>query len=603
MVHKRREVKPQPVQLLVAAGMMKLRLDSRLKNQWLLNFCRILAVDGDILLTMTTSDLDLLQQYARQNSEEAFATLVQRHLDLVYSAALRQVRSPQLAEEVSQSVFADLARNAGKLKSDTILTAWLYAVTWRTAIDVVRKESRRQFREQIAVEMTNMNATAENWTHIEPLLDEAMHELDDTDRAAVLLRYFENKSLREVGATLGTSDDAAQKRVSRAVERLREFFSKRGVAVGVSGLVVVISANAVQAAPVGLAVTISSAAVLAGTAVQTSTTIAVTKAIAMTALQKTIIAVMLAAAAGTGIYEAHQVSRLHEQNQTLQQQQAPLAEQIRELQRQRDDATNQLAAVNNEIARLQSGQQLNELLKLRGQVGALQQSLLSNLQTNSVSSAIANLLNDPAQRALNQIQAHEDAKDKYSTLAKTLNLSPSDADKFFGLISDNEMKKRDLIAAVMSGNMDVTTALQQRDEAKTEMENQLKTLLGDSGYAQYDKFNLDSFAEDRVNALNRELGSNAFNDEQRKQIKAVFAATPPIPLEYIDSFRSKESMDAFFQQWTDQYRSELQQAAQFLTPEQAAAAFTCQSNIINRIQTQINLSQQLYSRLAKQNAQ
>ncbi len=96
------------------------------------------------------------------------------------------------------------------------MTAWLYQVTRRTAIDVVRKDSRRQLREQIAVEMTNMNATASDWTHVEPFLDEAMHTLDETDRAAVLLRYFENKTLREVGQTLGTSDDAAQKRVSPA---------------------------------------------------------------------------------------------------------------------------------------------------------------------------------------------------------------------------------------------------------------------------------------------------------------------------------------------------------------------------------------------------
>jgi predicted DNA-binding protein YlxM (UPF0122 family) len=107
------------------------------------------------------------------------------------------------------------------------LTAWLYAVTRRTAIDAIRKESRRQLREQIAVEMTNMNATANDWTQIEPLLDDAMAALDETDRSAILLRYFENKSLREVGESLKISDDAAQKRVSRAVERLREFFSKR----------------------------------------------------------------------------------------------------------------------------------------------------------------------------------------------------------------------------------------------------------------------------------------------------------------------------------------------------------------------------------------
>jgi DNA-directed RNA polymerase specialized sigma24 family protein len=117
-----------------------------------------------------TSDLDLLGQYARQASEPAFAELVQRHVNLVYSAALRQVRSPQLAEEVAQSVFTDLACNAARLNDapggTLVLTAWLYQVTRRTAIDVVRKESRRQLREQIAVEMNAMNATASDWTHV-----------------------------------------------------------------------------------------------------------------------------------------------------------------------------------------------------------------------------------------------------------------------------------------------------------------------------------------------------------------------------------------------------------------------------------------------------
>src|ERR1035437_7378666 len=214
-------------------------------------FCRISRPGGDMLLTMTANDLDLLRQFTRDHSQDAFTALVKRHVNLVYSAALRQVRSPQLAEEIAQSVFADVARDAGKLKPDTILTVWLYQVTRRTAIDVIRKESRRQLREQIAVEMNNMNATANDWTQIEPLLDDAMDALDETDRSAILLRYFENKTLREVGEALGTSEDAAQKRVSRAVERLREFFSKRNVTIGASGLAVLISANAVQAAPIG----------------------------------------------------------------------------------------------------------------------------------------------------------------------------------------------------------------------------------------------------------------------------------------------------------------------------------------------------------------
>src|SRR5580704_16172726 len=135
------------------------------------------------------SDLDLLDQYARENSQEAFAALLDRHLKLVYSAALRQVRSPELAEEVAQSVFSDLARSAGKLEPQTILTAWLYQVTRRSAIDVVRRESRRQLREQIAFDMSNMNSNSSDWTVIEPLLDEAMETLDPPDRTAILLRY------------------------------------------------------------------------------------------------------------------------------------------------------------------------------------------------------------------------------------------------------------------------------------------------------------------------------------------------------------------------------------------------------------------------------
>ncbi len=329
-----------------------------------------------------TSDWDLLRRFARENSQDAFAEIVRRHLNLVYSAARRQVRSPQLAEEVAQSVFADLARNAGKISSAGVspansLTPWLYTVTRRTAIDAIRKESRRQLREQIAVEMNNMNATANDWTQIEPLLDDAMAALDETDRSAILLRYFENKNLREVGEALGASEDAAQKRVSRAVERLREFFSKRNVTIGASGLAVLISANAVQSAPIGLAAAISAAAVLAGTAVHTPTVVAATKAIAMTTLQKTLVTATVAVLAGTGIFEAHQASQLREQSQKLQQQQAPLADQIRQLQQQRDDATNQLASLEAENELLKSNPNQTELLKLRGEVGVLRNQLQS----------------------------------------------------------------------------------------------------------------------------------------------------------------------------------------------------------------------------------
>ncbi len=344
---------------------------------------RIPAIGGDMLLNMTANDLELLRQFTRDGSQDAFTTLVQRQVNLVYSAALRQVRSPQLAEEIAQSVFADLAREAGKWKPDTILTAWLYAVTRRTAIDVIRKESRRQLREQIAVELHDMNANPAEWRLIEPLLDDAMAALDETDRTAILLRYFENKSLREVGAALGTTDDAAQKRVSRAVERLREFFSKRNVTIGASGLVVFISANAVQAAPVGLAATVSAAAVLAGTAISTSTVIAATKTIAMTTLQKTLVTVTAAVLAGVGIYEARQAAQLRDQVQTLQQQQAPLAEQIQRLQQERNEATNRAAWLQDHDPKQLRREHL-ELLSLRGRVTQLANELRERKSARSL---------------------------------------------------------------------------------------------------------------------------------------------------------------------------------------------------------------------------
>jgi len=376
-----------------------------------------------------TSDLDLLRQFARENTQDAFAEIVRRHLDLVFSAALRQVRSPQLAEEVSQSVFADLARNAGKIGGTGVppvssLTPWLYTVTRRTAIDLIRKESRRQLREQIAVEMNNMNATESGtgvppvWFEIEPLLDDAMAALDETDRSAILLRYFESKSLREVGEALGASEDAAQKRVSRAVERLREFFSKRNVTIGASGLAVLISANAVQSAPVGLAVTISTAAVLAGTAISTSTAIAATKVIAMTTLQKTIVTATVAVMAGAGIYEARQAGQLRNQVQTLQQQQAPLVEQLRQLQRGRDDATNRLAGLLGENAQLKSNSNENELLKLRGEIGTLRSQLddyKEKLQAFSLENSSSHPTNLSEQELYNQ--RHEAMKNAFISLA------------------------------------------------------------------------------------------------------------------------------------------------------------------------------------------
>jgi hypothetical protein len=200
------------------------------------------------------------------------------------------------------------------------------------------------------------------------VLDEAMADLEETDREALLMRYFQNYDLRTVGAALGVSDDAAQKRVSRALEKLRESFLRRELTTATGTLAVIISTNAVLAAPAGLATSISTAAALAGMSVIPAAVIA-TKTIAMTTLQKALVGTTVAVLAGAGIYEARQAAQLGERVRTLQQQQAPLAARIREMEGASDEAGRQLAALREENERLKSLSA--ERLKLSGEVAKL----------------------------------------------------------------------------------------------------------------------------------------------------------------------------------------------------------------------------------------
>lgn len=271
---------------------------------------------------MVISDSELLQRYAREGSEDAFAQLVHRHVNMVYSAALRQVGRAHLAQEVSQTVFIELARCAHKLRSDSIPGAWLYEVTRRRAIDVVRSESRRRQREQTSHDLEIDETREPDWSEIAPLLDEAMQELSDQDRRAVFLRFFEDKSLREVGGLLGISEDTAQKRISRALDALRVALGKRKRPLGAAGLAAALSAQAVASAPAGLAASISGAAFAAGAALHTAAAVGAAQAITMTTLQKTLITAALALSIGTGLYEARQVSRLQREIAALARGQA-----------------------------------------------------------------------------------------------------------------------------------------------------------------------------------------------------------------------------------------------------------------------------------------
>ena len=201
-----------------------------------------------------SQDSELLRQYARENSDEAFAALVTRHVNMVYSAALRKTGNPAAAEEITQAVFVILAKKANGLLRHTALSGWLYQAARLTAANFLRTEIRRTRREQEAYMQSLSNQTEpEIWPQIMPLLEDAMGRLGEKDRNALALRFFEGKSFQEIGTAFGVSENAARKRTDYALEKLRVYFSKRGVTSTTETIAGAISANSVQAAPVALA--------------------------------------------------------------------------------------------------------------------------------------------------------------------------------------------------------------------------------------------------------------------------------------------------------------------------------------------------------------
>jgi RNA polymerase sigma factor (sigma-70 family) len=177
-------------------------------------------------------DIELLRSYGTEGSEDAFRILLERHAGLVYSAALRQVREPHLAEEVTQAVFVVLAGKAGSLRSGTVLAGWLFRTTRFIAARAMRDQQLRRRREQEAAQMESYQSSAVGeapWDEVAPSLDDALAHLAEKDRHAVLLRFFEKKELREVGRVIGSSEEAAKKRVARALEKLRAFLVRRGI--------------------------------------------------------------------------------------------------------------------------------------------------------------------------------------------------------------------------------------------------------------------------------------------------------------------------------------------------------------------------------------
>src|SRR6266511_1217492 len=304
------------------------------------------------------SDTELLRSYAQDRSESAFTELVQRHIDLVYSAALREAHGDaSSAEDITQAVFAELARKASSLIRHPALAGWLYTCVRHMSANARRAEDRRQRREQEAKTMNELLSSDSSdpvWNQVQPVLDDAMHELGEVDRAAVVLRFFEDRSLKEVGLALGLNENAARMRVDRALDKLQSLLAKRGITSTASGLAAAIAAGAA-------AVTASAA----------PTAFTVLKLMTMAKLKIAAASALIVAAVAVPVWQQTRFNRLARENNQLQSQAGEipqLRQEVQQLRRIEVDRA-ELERLRGAEARLQS-----EVAKLRNRVGSGQRA-------------------------------------------------------------------------------------------------------------------------------------------------------------------------------------------------------------------------------------
>jgi RNA polymerase sigma factor (sigma-70 family) len=422
-----------------------------------------------------TPDQELLRRYVDEKSDAAFAELVQRYVDLVYSAAVRQVGGDaHRAQDVAQVVFTTLARKAGVLTNHPVLTGWLYTTTHFAAEKTMRSEWRRLAREREAHAMQEISAGAAessvDWERIRPVLDAAMRELGERDREAVLLRFFAGRPFAEIGTTLHLSEDAARMRVQRALDQLHALLARRGVTSTAAALAVALSSRAVAAAPAGLAGHLTSTA-LAGSAAAPGL-VAFMTTTKFTAL---VAAALALAAVGTAIREVRashvaaasldamrsnvdaQRSRVH----GLEQQATAADQEGTTLARAVADAREAKAAEAQRAAQVVAGV---------AAAGAASR--------DPVAEGTAYLAAHPTVRQALLARSRARVASRFQPMYAKLGLSPDQVDKFETLMIEYE--------GISTGNERASLVLRAgTGMGRDEVEAGVRALLGDDGYRAY----------------------------------------------------------------------------------------------------------------------
>jgi RNA polymerase sigma factor (sigma-70 family) len=515
---------------------------------------------------LAADDTELLREYALRHSETAFATLVSRHLDMVYATALRHVGNHHQAQEVSQAVFVILARKARSLGPKTVLAGWLFQTARLTAKNHLRAELRRARREQEAFIQSQSNPSedsSEAWRQIIPLLNELVGKLREKDRDAIVLRFLEGKEFKEVAVVMGGSEAAAQMRVSRALERLRGMFAKRGVAVSAVALGGLISACGSQAAPLGLAATVTATAVH-GASLTASTLSLVKGTMNVMAWTKARLAVgagvvtLLAVQYQQSSVQARNLAAARESLSAGKSEFAAQEARIKELEQ--DTAAIRETRISQE----------EELKKLQARRTA-------ERSTPTASPAVTLLfakLQDPANREALQQGLTNAARFRLAPLIESLQLEPAERDKLIQIDADWGMKNLETVAAVAEGKITADAAAQGEAEAGRDGTNQFQLLLGEAGFAKYVECEQTYPARALVQQFNKQLGAFPLDAMQRSALYQLILAQP---LDVTSGLAGDltvralvfpEELSQQFSQEADANAKLLQEAGAFLTPEQ-----------------------------------
>jgi RNA polymerase sigma factor (sigma-70 family) len=444
-------------------------------------------------------DATLLRRYATERSEEAFAELVRRHLPLVYAAAVRRLGPlADRAGDVAQSVFIAAAGDAGRLARHPVLAGWLHTATRNAALDVIRSEKRRRAREQEAYLMQEPSSPTEapaDWARLRPAIDDAVDQLGTSDRDAVLLRFFQNRSFAEIAALLGVNEDAARKRVGRALDKLHATLSRRGItSTSVALATLLAGESAAAAAPTGLAATVTSAATASAAVVST---------VAFMSLPKISvgIGVLLLGAGAIGLVSQRRtIADLRKTQDRLDEQVATLTRANTELEARRIAAVDEAARIRPES---------NGRVAPPHAPPAARSSAPASVPPSRAASPLPSR-NTPEERA----RLHT----RYDPFLQRLGLTPAQMDRFIALKIAIADAQADFQAAVDQTGAPVTEELHaMRGKLSKPMWDEIYELVGAANRTALSDYEGISAYRPFVAGLFQTSGI-AISDEQTEQL-------------------------------------------------------------------------------------